>query len=380
MSGTPCELLRKAAVAAMERWPAGDTSEAGYAPLWSYTKATMLEGMEAAGEVTADPIYREYILKAVDRVVDEAGNLREFPQEPHSLDQILMGRQLLYAYRVTRQKRYAVAARRVMDELAVQPRNRAGGFWHKQIYPSQMWLDSAYMAEPFYAEFAVTFHDNETSAFEDIAHQFALLEKQLRDPRTGLLYHGWDESGQQAWADKRTGRSSQFWARSIGWFAMGLVDTLQYIPADQPAHKQLLSILNRVVPAILATQDAKSGVWWQIIDRPGAEGNYLEESASSMFVYVLAKGVRMNYLPAADALEARKGWEGIQRQFLSLGQDGAIHLNHIVRGAGLGGNPYRSGTYEYYVGERVVSDEPKGTGAFLLAASEAVRLIQAQPN
>jgi unsaturated rhamnogalacturonyl hydrolase len=331
--------------------------------------------MEAASAATGDLAFRNYVLKAVDRVVDSEGNLKDFPNEPHSLDQILMGRQLLHAYRYTGQKRYAVAARRVMDELAVQPRNRAGGFWHKQIYPTQMWLDSAYMAEPFYAEYAVTFHDHETDAFEDIALQFSLIEKHLRDPKTGLLYHGWDESRQQAWADKETGHSPQFWARSIGWYAMALVDTLEFIPADRPEHRQLLDIFQRLAPVLITMQDADNGVWWQIVDRPAAPENYLEESASSMFVYALAKGVRLNYLPVSDAVAARKGWEGIQKQFLSRGPDGAIHLNHIVRGAGLGGEPYRSGTYEYYTRERVVSDEPKGTGAFLLAASESTRMI-----
>ncbi len=360
-------LVAKVGEAAINRWPAGNISEAGYPHAWSYEKGTLLQGIQAAATITDQSDFNQFLQKTVDSVVSPDGSIGDFPNEPHSLDQILMGRSLLYMYRKTNDQRYAKAARRVMDELALQPRNRAGGFWHKQIYPTQMWLDGAYMAEPFYAEYASIFHN--PAAYEDIVHQFALLESKTRDPKTGLLYHGWDESKQQKWANKDTGLSSQFWGRAMGWYAMALVDTLPYFPPDDPGRKQLLDILQRLSVAIIQAQDPVTGVWWEVLDRRGDSGNFMEASASCMFVYTLATGVRLGYLPASDLAKARAGWAGIEKQFLRVDSDGSVHLTGIVRGAGLGGTPYRSGTYEYYVNERVVSDEPKGVGAFLLAGS-----------
>ena len=368
----PRQLISKIAEEASARWPEADLTKASYAHPWSYDKGTLLQGFVAATEATGDSAYDTYVRAAVDQVVDAQGNIKDFPNEPHSSDQILMGRQLLHLYRETHEERYAKAARHVMDEVAQLPRNRAGGFWHKQIYPTQMWLDGLYMVEPFYAEYASTFHDS--TAFVDIAHQFTLIENKTRDPKTGLLYHGWDESRQQPWADKQTGLSSQFWARAIGWYAMALVDTLAYFPANDPGREQLLQVLQRLAPALMAAQDSEKGVWWEVLNRPGAPGNFVEASASCMYVYALEKGVRLHYLPASDLAAARKGWAGILTQFVKTDSDGTVHLTGVVRGAGLGGTPYRSGTYEYYTTERIVSDDPKGIGAFLMAGSEEVRL------
>jgi len=366
-------LMNAVVQTAEKHWPDGDTRQDNRPYLWNYTKGVLLMGFQDAAAVSSAPEYDRYVRVAIDKVVDSGGHLKDFPNEPHSLDQIPMGRQLLYLYNETHQDRYAAGAKHVFDELTLQPRNRAGGFWHKQIYPAQMWLDGLYMAEPFYAEYAVTFHCP-PDAFEDITHQFAVMEEHARDPKTGLLYHGWDESHQQAWANGKTGLSSQFWGRSVGWFAMALVDTLPYYAADDPGRQQLLAILNRLAAAIIKVQDPDTGVWWQVLDRAGAPGNYLEASASAMFIYALEKGVRLGYLPTSYLVPARKGWDGFCAHFLEREPGGAVHITGIVRSGGLGGNPYRSGTYDYYTHERVVTDDPQGVGAFLMAASEEVRL------
>lgn len=362
-------LMQSVANAAMSRWQDGDLAPSGYPAVWGYQKGTFLEGIEAVASVTHDHRYSDYVKTAVDRAIDTNGTIRTFPTEVHSLDQILMGRQLLVLFHSTGEARYATAAKQVYAELKRQPRTTAGGFWHKQIYPSQMWLDGSYMAEPFYAEYAATF--GTTADFDDVALQFSLLEQYTRDPQTGLLYHGWDEARKQAWADHTTGRSPAVWSRAVGWYAMALVDSLQYFPAGHPKRHVLLDILGRLAPVLARYQDPKSGVWFEVMDKMDSPGNFLEESASCMFVYSLLKAVRLEYLPAHYAHVGERGWEGIKQRFIETTPDGTVHVTHIVKGAGLGGTPYRAGTYAYYVGETVVADEPKGIGAFLLAASEA---------
>jgi unsaturated rhamnogalacturonyl hydrolase len=224
------------------------------------------------------------------------------------------------------------------------------------------------MGEPFYAEYAVTFHEDD--AFDDIAKQFVLMETHSRDVKTGLLYHGWDESKQQRWANQATGQSPNFWGRAMGWYAMALVDTLDYFPESHPRRSDVISILQRLAVAVEKYQEPKSGLWYQVLDKGREKGNYLEASASSMFVYALAKGVRKNYLPARFLRVARKGYQGIEKTFIETLPDGRVNLKGTVSVSGLGGNPYRDGSYEYYLSEKVVTNDLKGVGAFLLASSE----------
>lgn len=231
-----------------------------------------------------------------------------------------------------------------------------------------MWLDGLYMAEPFYAEFAQMFHHPE--AFQDITQQFELLDKHARDTKTGLVYHGWDESKQQRWANKQTGLSPEFWARAMGWQMMALVDALSYYPENDPGRQKLVIELQKDAGAIAQVQDHASGLWYQVLDKPTAKRNYLESSASSMFVYSLAKGVRRGYLDPRYLATADRGYRGILKHFVKTGVDGEIQITSMVLGAGLGGNPYRDGSYEYYIGEKTGTNDPKGVGAFLLAAIE----------
>jgi unsaturated rhamnogalacturonyl hydrolase len=231
-----------------------------------------------------------------------------------------------------------------------------------------MWLDGLYMGEPFYAEYAVTF--NEPAAFDDIAKQFILMERHSRDDKTGLLYHGWDESKQQRWANPQTGRSPNFWGRAMGWYAMALVDTLDYFPEKHKQRAELVAILNRLAQAVAKYQEPRSGLWYQVLDKGTAKGNYLESSAACMFVYALAKGVRDGHLPDSYMQVARNGYSGILREFVKTDAHGQLNLEGTVNVGGLGGNPYRDGSYEYYLSENVVTNDPKGIGALLLAATE----------
>ena len=358
---------QRTADATMARWPLGHFAPDGQRWGWNYELGTLLEGYDAVWFNTADPRYYHYIKDSLDQWVQQDGSIQTYKPEENQLDHILLGRQLMLLYGVTLDKRYALAAEKLYTQLKQQPRTASGGFWHKQRYPNQMWLDGLYMAEPFYAEYATTFHHPED--YKDIEKQFVLIDQHLRDAKTGLLYHGWDESKQQRWADKQTGRSQEFWARAMGWYMMALVDTLEYAPADSSLHKELVSQLNRYAEALVKVQDAKSGLWYQVLDKGTEKGNYLESSASCMFVYSLARGVRQGYLPEKYLDSAQRGWTGILSHFIETSGD-EVTLTQTVKGAGLGGDPYRDGTYAYYIGEKIGSNDSKGVGAFLLAAVE----------
>ena len=359
---------QRAADAAINRWPEGRLVPAGAHWVWNYELGTLLEGFDSVWFNTADRRYYSYIKTSVDQFVTPEGTIPTWSVEEYQLDSILLGRQLLLLYGVTQDARYAKAATLLYQQLIHQPRNSVGGFWHKEKYPNQMWLDGLYMAAPFYAEYAATFDHPE--AFKDITHQFVLIHEHVRDSKTGLLYHGWDESKQERWADKNTGLSSQFWARGMGWYMMALVDTLPYYPADDPGRKELLAQFQSVAAAVVKQQDDASGLWYQVIDKAGAKGNYPESSASCMFVYALAKGVRRGYLSPAFLASAERGYRGILKHFIQTGNDNDVSLTGTVKASGLGGDPYRDGTFAYYIGEKVVTNDPKGVGAFLLASVE----------
>lgn len=335
---------------------------------WGYEEGVLLDGMAAQWHTTANGDEFRYIKAAVDKYVMDDGSIKGYRADAHSLDEIEMGRSALLVYRVTQQARYYKAAKYIHDQLELQPRTTSGGYWHKQIYPNQMWLDGAFMAEPFRAEYAVTFQQPEE--FNDIAKQLLLMDQHMRDAKTGLLRHGWDESKQMKWADPKTGLSPEAWGRAMGWYAMALVDVLDWFPADHPERPELIGALNRVAKGIVAYQDKKTGLWWQVLDKGSQKGNFTEASASSMFVYSLAKGVRMGYLPQTEEAAASRGWKAIEATFIAAGSDGATTLNGTVKVGGLGGSPYRSGTFDYYIGEKTRVNDRKGVGAFLLAGSE----------
>ena len=339
---------------------------------WGYEDGFRLDGMAAMWHNTADPAIFNYIKAAVDPCIAADGSIVGYKAETHTLDNIEMGRAVLFLYRVTSQPKYALAAKFLHDQLALQPRTPSGGYWHKQIYPNQMWLDGAYMAEPFRAEYAVTFQS--PADFDDIAKQLLLMDANMRDPDSGLLRHGWDESKQMSWADKTTGLSPEVWGRAMGWYAMALVDTLDWFPpsSDQshPQRAALIAALNRTMAAVIEVQDAKTGLWWQVMTHGSEPGNFFEASASCMFTYALARGVRMGYLPQADEENAKRAWEGIQKQFIAANPDGTLVLQNTVKVGGLGGTPFRAGDYNYYIHEPVVDQDKKGVGAFLLAGSE----------
>ncbi|MBO9612341.1 MAG: glycoside hydrolase family 88 protein [Dyadobacter sp.] len=337
---------------------------------WDYEQGLMLKAIEKVWYRTGEGKYFEYIRKDIDQYVRPDGSIRTYRADEFNIDNIPPGRVLLTLYQqsLPDKEKYKKAADLLWKQLEEQPRTKEGGYWHKKRYPNQMWLDGLFMGEPFAAEYSLIFHHPEH--FNDIVKQFALIEKYAVDEKTGLVYHAYDESREQPWADKKTGRSPSFWARAIGWYAIALVDVLDYLPAQHPGRPQLIGYLQRLAPVLAKYQDPESGAWYQVIDQGKRAGNYLEASASCMFVYALAKGARLGYIPEKFAANAQKGYQGILRNFVEKEANGTLSLHKTVSVGGLGGTPYRDGSYEYYLSEPIRKNDLKGIGPFIFASIE----------
>ncbi len=368
VSSSPLTWSQKMAKSIMQRWPDGRFVPPDEPWQWNYQLGVLSNGMDALWYNTANGAYFDYMKRSVDPFIAADGSLVTYHAQAQSLDDILLGRQLLLLYRVTEDAKYYKAATHLRKQLSTQQRNASGGFWHKEIDPNEMLLDDEYMVDPFYAEYAYIFHQPQD--FADITKQFVLLEEHTRDPKTGLLYQASDETHKQPWANQITGTSQNFWARGMGWYMMALVDTLPYYPQDDPGRTTLLAILNRTAAALVRYQDNKTGLWYQVLDKPNKKGNYFESSAACMFTYALAKGVRFGYLPQRYSENATRAWEGILTRFIHTEADGAVDISGTVKGIDLGGDPYHDGSYRYYVNSPVVTNDPKGIGAFLLASTE----------
>jgi unsaturated rhamnogalacturonyl hydrolase len=335
---------------------------------WNYEQGLMLVALHQMSLHTGNPTYDQFVQKNLDQYVEENGNIRTYNLTDYNLDNESPGRALLVVYESTKEQKYRAAADLLRRQVREQPRTHEGGFWHKKIYPYQMWLDGLFMAEPFYARYASTF--NEPESFDDIANQFIWIARHTRDPKTGLFYHGWDESRQQRWANLETGCSPSFWARAMGWYMMGLVDVLDYFPTSNPKRMELVSILKDLCGSVLKFRDEESHLWFQVMDQGHRKENYLESSASCMFVYAFAKGVNRGYLDKAFLAAAEQSFRAVTERLVTMNEKGFVDLHHACRGAGLGGSPYRDGSFEYYIGEPQRTNDMKGIGSFLLAAIE----------
>jgi unsaturated rhamnogalacturonyl hydrolase len=335
---------------------------------WHYEYGLVHRAIEHVWQKSGVAAYYDYIKREVDALMSPDGSIRGYDVSEYNLDQISAGRTLFMLQRVTGDDKYTRAIHLLRSQLKTQPRNHEHGFWHKQIYPYQMWLDGIYMASPFYAEYARSFA--EPDAFDDVAHQITLIEKHTRDTTTGLLYHAWDESKHMPWADPVTGCSPHTWGRALGWYAMAIVDVLDQLPAHHPRRLDILACFERLMPAVMNVQDTSSGLWYQVLDQGSRAGNYLEASCSCMFVYTLAKAVRQGLLDKSYLMAARKGYQGIINTFIRVDEQGMVNLERVCGAAGLGGVPYRDGSYSYYVNEKIVTNDYKGVGPFILASLE----------
>ena len=336
-------------------------------PKWAYVNGLVCDAMLRVWKASGDPKYFDYVLTYVDSLIDSNGEISGYVKSEFNIDKINSGKLLFALYEQTKDERYRTAIEILFDQLRDQPRVPEGGFWHKQIYPNQMWLDGLYMGTPFYTQYASTFGVD--SMYDDIALQFELIGAHALDSTSGWYYHGWDASRSVYWADSVTGLSKNFWARGVGWFYMALIDVLDYFPTDHPRRQMLVNQFVDLSNTIVRTQDA-SGLWYQVPNFPGREGNYLEATASSMFVYGLLKGIDRDILDDSYIEPALKGFNGIVEDLIITHPDGEVELTKCCAGAGLGpaNNPVRDGSYQYYIEESIRSNDGKGTGPFIMAA------------
>ncbi|HTY89274.1 MAG TPA: glycoside hydrolase family 88 protein [Candidatus Acidoferrum sp.] len=344
---------------------------------WDYTVGLFTFSLLRLDAQAHDPRYLKFVEAAVGSFITTNGNIQGYKPEEYQLDAINPGKTVLALWQITHEERYQKAAALLRRQLDTQPRTGDGGFWHKQRYPHQMWLDGLYMGAPFYAEYARLFNGT-TADFDDVAKQIRLMSAHAYDPATGLFYHAWDESRKQPWAIQATGTSSNFWGRAVGWYAMALVDTLDYFPTNHPARPEIIATFQKLAKGVVKWQDPKTGLWYQVLDQGNRPGDYLEATASSMFVYALAKGVNHGYLPRDYVPAIEKGYQGIIAKLLRDDGNGRWSLTQCCSVAGLGGSPSngraRDGSFDYYISEPIVTNDLKGVGPFILAGVELQQL------
>jgi unsaturated rhamnogalacturonyl hydrolase len=339
---------------------------------WNYEHGLLLMAVREAGEAWGD----ESLVRSADRrtasLVRPDGSIAGYSRGEYNLDQVNPGKNLFPLLAGDRDGRYRIAIGSLAAQLAAQPRTRAGGYWHKQIYPDQVWLDGLYMAQPFRARLASM--DGDEASLEDVAAQLELIAEKARDPATGLLRHAWDESRTQLWADPESGRSPNAWGRAMGWYAMALVDVLDWVPKGGALAARIAALLEPLAAALARWQDGGTGLWRQVVDQgERGGGNYLEASVSCMLSYAFAKGARLGALGSEPWRSvADRACEGAVARFLRAEDDG-LHLDGTCAVAGLGGSPYRDGSFEYYIRERARADDFKGVGPFILAQVEYSR-------
>lgn len=335
---------------------------------WSYEQGLMLEAFKRMYEKTGDENYYNFIKDNLEQYITDEGIIKTYNIEDYNLDKINPGRALLFMYEKTGKEKYKIAADTLRKQLENQPRTENGGFWHKKIYPYQMWLDGLYMAEPFYAMYTKRFENGEN--YDDIIHQFVNVYNHTLDEETGLLYHAWNENKEQKWADPETGKAPNVWGRAMGWYMMAIVDVLDILPKDYAKRDTLISILQNVSEALLKYRDEETGLWYQIIDKGDKEGNYLESSCATMFTYAFAKGANEGYLDNSFLDAAKEAFDQILDVHVTVDENGFVNLHNTCTGAGLGGDPYRDGSFEYYMSVPKATNDQKGYGPFIFAAIE----------
>ena len=336
-------------------------------------------------KATGDNLYNEVKSIVTASYIAPNGTIQQYDKNNFNIDSIAPGRTLLRVYQEDPQPRYKTALAELRDQLRLQPKTTNGAFWHKQIYPGQLWLDGVFMGMPFLTEYALLFEKGaeQQASLDAVMHEFEATRNILRDPVTGLYFHAWDETKKQDWADPASGLSANFWGRGAGWLAMALVDVLEIMPASRAADRATLQAMILELAKTLEQYQDSTGTWWQIMDRPGAVGNYRESTATAMFTYFLAKAANLGYLTEANFGEDLyplivRSYRGLVNEFILVHADGSISMTGQCHVAGLGYG--RDGSYDYYMNEAVIANDPKGTGPFILAGIEVDKVQHQNPK
>lgn len=341
---------------------------------WNYIDGCMIKAVLDLFHITNNSRYLEFADEFVDHFVREDGSIKSYNPLEYNLDNVNAGKTLFDLYKLTGREKYRKAMDTVYSQLKGQPRTSTGNFWHKKIYPNQIWLDGLYMAQPFYMQYEVEYNDCKNC--NDSYQQFLYVYALMRDCRNGLYYHAYDDSRQMFWCDKVTGLSDNFWLRAMGWYAMALVDVMEIMPDSMSDKKQRLnSIYRELIDAMLPYQDESTGMWYQVVNRGGIKPNYLEESGSAIFAYAIMKSVRLGYLPEEYFARGEKAFEGICKTYLSE-KEGELNLGGICLVAGLGNIGSREGTFDYYMREPIVENDAKGIAPLILAYIETINKKQ----
>lgn len=342
----------------------------GKEPTWNYIDGCMIKALLEMYAITKGEKYLAFADDFISYHVREDGQINHYDIHELNIDNVNAGKVLFELYELTGKEKYRKAIDTVYEQVKIQPRTKEGNFWHKKIYPNQVWLDGLYMGQPFYMEYETKFNNKKN--YQDIFNQFANVEKLMKDPKTGLYYHGYDSSRESLWCDKVTGLSKNFWLRALGWYVMALLDTLEKMdPSYTEGYAQLSNNFKDIMEAIIKFQD-ESGMWYQVVDQGNREGNYLETSGSAIMAYGILKGVRMGFLPESYRAYGEKAFKGICDKYL-YEKEGELCLGGICLVAGLGRPDSRDGSFEYYISEPIVENEAKGVAPLLLAYTEILR-------
>lgn len=336
---------------------------------WQYDVAMLAMTIDKLGEI--DQKYSDYMESYFEYFIGNDGSVKNYNITEYNIDRINPAKSLFTLYKRTGKEKYNKAIHQFVTQMEQHPKTESGGYWHKKVYPNQMWLDGIYMGSPFLAQFAKEY--NQPQWFDVVAHQVLHIYEKTLDPETGLLYHAWDESREQRWSNPETGQSPHFWSRAIGWYLMGIVDILDYFPENHPDKEKMIRILNDEIDALLKVADSTTGLWYQVLDHGGREGNYIEASGSCMYTYAMAKAANKGYIDAKYKTIANQKFDAIIKHLITNDADGNLVLKNVCGGCGLGGNPYRDGSYNYYITEKVVDNDSKGVAPFILAALELNR-------
>jgi unsaturated rhamnogalacturonyl hydrolase len=350
----------------MKRFPKAWQLDYGKRPFFGYAQGVGCSAMLQLWKSTGDDRYFNYVKEYADSLISNNGDIALYDKESYNIDYVNSGKILFAIYKKTGEKKYRLAMDNLIEQLKNQPRTSDGGYWHKKIYPKQIWLDGIYMASPFMAQYGATF--NQPQWIDEAIKQITLCHKHCHDSITGLYFHAWDESKTQRWANPQTGHSPNFWGRSIGWYFMAVVDALDFIPTNYPQRGELISIIQGLSDALPKYQ--RNGLWYQVIDQPERTGNFPEASVTTQCMYAYTKAVNKGYISKKYRVYAEKAFTGIKKQLLIKNADGTLTLTRCCAVGGLGGNPYRDGSFEYYIGEKMRDNDSKATGPFIMGCIE----------
>jgi unsaturated rhamnogalacturonyl hydrolase len=338
-------------------------------PKWAYDVAFLGMAIDKLGNI--NPVYSKFMEDWVNHFVMADGSILDYNSAEYNLDKIFPGRIVIALFEKYHDIKYKIVLDSLIRQLKSHPKTNSGGYWHKKIYPWQMWLDGIFMGSTFMAQYAGYF--NAPEWFDVATAQTKMIYEKTVDSQSGLIMHAWDESHSQKWCDPETGKSHYPWSRATGWYLMAIEDILEYLPANHPDRDSLILILRNTCDALLRVRDIKTGLWFQVLNQVGREGNYPEGSGSAMYIYAFARGAHQGYLDQKYLDIANSAFDDLIKKLISVDSSGLVTMHNICGGCGLGGNPYRDGSYRYYITEKQVDNDPKGLAPFILAAIELDR-------